>query len=331
MAESEQKNNVLVVDDEDSIRLVLSGILDEEGFVATPAASGEEALDLFKQDPFELVIADIVMPGISGIELLKEIKKIRPETEVIIITSHASLETAINAVTAGAFDYLIKPFEDLSFISSIAKHAFEKIRLVEQNSNLLKELKETNVELEKSNAELADAVETLKELANRDGLTGLFNHRFFKEAMKAEISRARRYEREFSLIFIDIDNFKVFNDNNGHPAGDQVLKNMTELISGFLRNSDVFSRYGGEEFTVILPETSKKNAETAANSIREIVEGHSFPGEEKQPKGRLTISLGLSTYPEDGEAADDLVTAADEALYKSKEGGRNKLYVAGRD
>jgi signal transduction histidine kinase len=145
--------NILVVDDEDSIRSVLTNVLQEDGFAVTEADSGEAALELFKQKVFDLVISDIVMPGIDGIELLEKIKNLYPATEVIIITSHASLDTAVQALRCGAYDYLFKPFGDLNLISAVTKRAIEKIRLTSENRRLLAKLKDKNMELERRVAE----------------------------------------------------------------------------------------------------------------------------------------------------------------------------------
>ena len=321
MSDLAEKQSILVVDDEETLRLVISSVLEDEGYEVTTAASAEEALEIYKSNSFKLVISDIVMPGMSGIELLKEIKDINPEAEVIIMTSQASMETAINAVSAGAYDYLMKPFEELDLI---AKQAFEKISLLEEKKILVDDLQGKNIEL-------TEAIGTLEELANRDGLTGLHNHRCFQETLVMEVTRSDRYKREFSLLFFDIDSFKLYNDTNGHPAGDELLRTLSKLIRDFLRKSDFFARYGGEEFTVILPETSKDHATVVAGSIREIIENHPFYAREKQPNGKLTVSIGIAAYPVDAKNGEELIEKADQALYKAKHTGRNKVCVYGQD
>jgi signal transduction histidine kinase len=145
--------NILIVDDEDSIRAVLKNVLQEDGFAVKEASSGETALELFKQSVFDLVISDIVMPGINGIELLERIKELNPAIQVIIITSHASLDTAVQALRCGAYDYLFKPFEDINLISTVTKRAVEKIRLISENKRLLVKLKDKNMDLERRVAE----------------------------------------------------------------------------------------------------------------------------------------------------------------------------------
>ncbi len=152
---------ILVVDDEQSVRKVLSQVLRDDGFTVTEAADGEEAIAAFEEKPFHLVITDIVMPGVDGIELLEKIKKRNPETQVIIITSHASMDTAIQALRCGAYDYLFKPFEDINLISAVTKRAIEKIRLTSENRQLLAKLKDKNVELERRVAERTSELEKI--------------------------------------------------------------------------------------------------------------------------------------------------------------------------
>jgi signal transduction histidine kinase len=149
----QEEISILVVDDEDSVRAVLKSVLQDDGFGVAEAASGEAALKLFNKRIFDLVISDIVMPGMDGIELLEKIKYRYPDTQVIIITSHASLETAVKALRCGAYDYLFKPFGDINLISAVTKRAIEKIRLTSENRRLLAKLKGKNLELERRVAE----------------------------------------------------------------------------------------------------------------------------------------------------------------------------------
>lgn len=316
MHKEQQKSRILVVDDEQSLRIILSQVLTEEGYEVTVAQNGEEGLELFRQDPFPVVFTDIVMGKMNGLELLHELKQINPETQVIIITSHASLDTSITALRAGAYDYLVKPFEDLDMISNVADRAVEKLQLMKENKRLLGELQLKNDQLMAANI-------ALKELAVRDGLTGLYNHRYFQEALTVEVLRCNRHDRGFSLIFLDVDNFKMYNDINGHPAGDVALKSIGHLIGSRLRGSDILCRYGGEEFAIILPETSKELTCNIGEEVRKQIEAHPFEGEASQPKGNLTISLGIATYEEDGKDGSTLMEVVDKRLYKAKADGRN--------
>ena len=204
---------ILIADDEETLRTVIQQVLTADGHDITTAASGEEALEHFRREPFPIVISDILMGKMTGLELLNEVKLVEPETLFVVMTSHASLETATTALREGAYDYLTKPFEDLDMISAVVGRAIEKIRLGEENRRLLEDLKKKTEELEVLNA-------SLREMANRDGLTGLFNHRYFRETLDREVARARRYSRPFALVLMDIDHFKAFNDTHGHLAGD---------------------------------------------------------------------------------------------------------------
>jgi len=309
---------VLIVDDEESLRGVLSQVLEEDGFAVSEAASAEEALEIFACKPHPIVFTDIRMGGMSGLELLQEIKRSHPETQVIIITSNASLDSAITALRAGAYDYLMKPFEDLSLISAVAERAAEKINLVRENQALITKLKEKNQELEFSNR-------VLSEMANRDGLSGLYNHRYFQEVLEKELIRAKRHNHTLALLFIDIDHFKNYNDRNGHPAGDLVIRTIGKILSMTLRHSDLVARYGGEEFTVILPETDRGGAERLAENLRKRISEFPFPGRESQPEGVVSISIGIAMYPDNGSSPEEIVGHADISLYTAKATGRNRV------
>lgn len=317
-----EKERVLVVDDEDTVRSVLYQVLTEDRFAVSKAASGEEALEKLQEKSFALVITDIKMPGISGLELQQKIKKQYPDTQVVIITSHASLGTAISAMRHGAYDYLFKPFGDLDLISASAKRAVEKVRLTRENKKLLVKLKANNEELEKVNR-------TLKDMACRDGLTGLYNHRYFQDILCHEVHRADRNNEKFSLVFFDLDHFKQYNDINGHLKGDKLLRKLGQILIKAVRRSDVVARYGGEEFVIVLPSTSKKNAYIVGEKLRRYIEKYPFEGRETQPNGKITVSIGIATCPDDGTERTELIYRADKAMYKAKEGGRNAVCVSG--
>ena len=176
--------------------------------------------------------------------------------------------------------------------------------------------------------ELSDANTKLEKLAITDGLTGAFNQKQFYKVLAEELERAGRYGRTLSVIIMDIDNFKNFNDTHGHVEGDAVLKNASALIKSKVRKQDMVSRYGGEEFTVLLPETEKEHAVLLAERLRSAMHDKEFPGEELQPGGRLTISLGVATFPDDEKEAKALVEKADQALYRAKDGGRDRVEQA---
>ncbi len=167
--------------------------------------------------------------------------------------------------------------------------------------------------------------EKVKKLAITDGLTGLFNHRYFVKYLRNEVNRAKRYSHELSVLIIDIDHFKHYNDTNGHLQGNEAIKIVTHVMKDATRAVDVLSRYGGEEFAIILPETSNHQALQTAKRICKSVEEAEVLGEEKQPLKKLTISVGVATYPEDAIRGSALVECADQALYLAKHEGRNRV------
>jgi diguanylate cyclase (GGDEF)-like protein len=309
---------ILVVDDDESLRGILASVLEDEGHIVTTAKSGEEALEQYLADPFPLIITDIRMGGMSGIELLRRLKNINPETEVIVITSYASVDTALTALRYGAYDYLVKPFEELDLITNVVGRATEKIGLICENKALLENLIRNRAELEEKNR-------LLQQLTVRDSLTGLFNRRYLKEMLAREVSRARRRKESFSVVFLDIDGFKNFNDRHGHPEGDAVLKTLSALLLERLRKIDIISRYGGEEFLLLLPTTSKESGIFCAETVRSLIEGHEFLGTKGQSLGRVTVSVGIAAFPADGDTGEYVVRQADAALYSAKNSGRNRV------
>ncbi|MBT8091971.1 MAG: response regulator, partial [Gammaproteobacteria bacterium] len=214
---------VLVVDDDASILGVVSEVLEDDGYDVTTVGSGEEAIEILKDNQFALVMSDIRLPGINGIGLLKHIKSVSPRTAVIIITSHGSMQTSIEAIKLGAYDYILKPFEDLSLISNSAKRAVDAFNVDVERSQLMHSLKLSNEELARMN-------EVFHGLAIRDGLTDLYNHRHINDMLDEEIRKAQIEGGDLSLIFIDVDNFKIFNDVHGHQNGDILLRELSGLM-----------------------------------------------------------------------------------------------------
>ncbi len=164
-------------------------------------------------------------------------------------------------------------------------------------------------------------------LSHSDSLTNLINHGRFQYLLSKELKAAAKLKKQLSLIIIDIDNFKHFNDKLGHPAGDRVLTNIAKILKRTCRSSDIPARYGGEEFVVVLPDTNKESAWGLAERLRQAVEKFPFPGENIQPNGSLTISLGLASFPEDGRNKQDLIARADKALYQAKKAGKNRTFI----
>jgi diguanylate cyclase (GGDEF)-like protein len=167
----------------------------------------------------------------------------------------------------------------------------------------------------------------MEQISITDGLTGLYNYRFFKKRLEDEMLRSMRYHHSLSLVLIDVDFFKNYNDKLGHLAGDAALKAVAAILKSTIRQSDVAVRYGGEEFCVILPEENMNSAWEFAERLRKEIEAYHFDGEEVQPGGKLTVSLGVASYPEHADSSRRLIEMSDAALYKAKNMGRNKTYL----
>jgi len=314
------ETRVLIVDDDASILGVVAEVLEDDGYIVTTASTGEEAIDCLKGDEFALVMSDIRLPGINGVAVLEHVKTVSPRTNVIMITSHASLESSIDAIKHGAYDYLLKPFEDLSLISTAAKRAVNAFNLEVDRSRLIRSLK-------LSNKELARVNRVLHGLAIRDGLTELFNHRYINEVLDKEIEKAVVEGADLALIFVDVDKFKVFNDEFGHQNGDVVLREISSLMRENVRNKDLVARWGGEEFVIVAPGTDEKTASLLAKSLCGTIANHPFMKEALKSDLRITISAGVASL-EKQKTKSALIEAADAALYEAKNNGRNQVRTA---
>lgn len=319
MVKDKKSVRVLVVDDDASLREVVSQVLTADGHDVTTASSAEQAYTLFREQPFPLVFSDIRMGNMSGIELVQLIKEHSPDTQAIIMTSNATADNAISALRAGAYDYLLKPFEDIELISTVANRAVEKIRLMEENSVLMEQVGQKNDELKKANT-------ILKERSIHDAITGVYNPRFFHEFLKLETARSIRFKRTFSLLLIDVDHFEEYNDISGTTEGDKILVTLATILVQGLRKVDIIARYSGEEFVVLLPETEKETAFRGAEKIKAYIAKYPFPNRASQPQGLLTVSIGVASCPQDGTTGAALLQCAGNALLQVRKKGRNTVY-----
>jgi len=288
---------ILIVDDDDSIRDSINEYLSLSGYDTDTAANAEEALERLEVKPFDVVITDIVMNGMDGLKLTEHIKA-HYDTSVIIITGYIRDYTYETAIKKGADDFVFKPF-----------------RLEELLLRLKRVLRERRIARERN-----EILEEFKILSITDHLTQLYNSRHFHHQLQNEIIRHNRYQRPLSLLMLDIDHFKRFNDVYGHIEGDRILSSIGEAITGVLRTPDTAYRYGGEEFTVILPETAIESALKAASRIKEEVETDVFRSNDHGDP--ITLSIGVTEYCF-GESATEFMKRADKAMYMSKSQGRN--------
>ena len=294
--------HVLIVDDDLSVRNTMHEYIANAGFSALAASSAEEALELVEKNDFAVVITDIRLPGMGGLELTKVIKK-KNGADVIVVTGYSDDYSYEEAINIGASDFVIKP-----------------VRLEELLLRLKRVLKERQLSTERTRM-----MQKLQKLATTDGLTKLYNSRSFYTQLELEVDRYNRYKHPLSLLLLDIDNFKEFNDTFGHLEGDKVLVRFSQIIKSCLRINDSAYRYGGEEFTVILPETNGDEAKTVAQRIRASLESEKFtPIPDKDAK--ITISIGVTQYyPKEELSA--FIRRADKAMYLSKKNGRNRVSV----
>ena len=293
-------NHILIVDDDDTIREAMHEYMERAGFNAFTAASAEEAIKVLEANAIEVVITDIMLPGQDGLELTDLIKG-KCDTDVIVITGYSGTYSYEEAINKGASDFIFKPVR------------FEEVVL-----RLKRVLRERQLTKER-----VQILEKLEKLAITDGLTKLYNLRHFYDQLEVEVDRSNRYGHSLGLLLLDIDRFKVYNDTYGHLEGDKVLIKLCQTIRSCLRVMDSAYRYGGEEFTIILPETGGEEAKTVAQRIRKAVETEKFFPEPNMPS-QVTISIGVTEYCQE-EAFTDFIKRADKAMYLSKLAGRNKV------
>lgn len=444
-------DTILLVEDDRFFREMFSNLLQAEGYQVECASCGTDGLEMLANGQYSLVITDLVMPDISGLEILSRVREDHPTVDVIMVTGNANLESAIFALKHGARDYLVKPVNPDEFKHSVAQ-CIQQRRLLDENDELknmlslfrasqaiagcldsehlyyllveaiaretgfsralgffmvedaleLKVSKGISAELgsylseeilellASSNAaefsiqhlnlsapyssegfteaflipvyshaatfgmivllnnpssalpdiaayrknilflieqsmrafENAETFSKAKDLLFIDDVSGLYNHRYLDIALEREMKRIERYASHLAVLFIDVDSFKQVNDIHGHLVGSRVLAEFGALIKKTVRDVDIVIRYGGDEYTAILVETTCVAAELVAERIRRQVEAHHFSGAEGQII-RLTCSIGYACCPDDTASKDELLEMADKAMYVGKTSGKN--------
>ena len=292
---------ILIVDDTPANLTVLSDALKSDYRVKI-ATSGQAALDIINRDKPALVLLDVMMPGLDGYEVCRRIKQ-QPETRdisVIFVTAKNDVVDQEEGLNLGAVDYITKPFFLPIIKSRVRIHVNLKLK-----SDLL------------------------ESLAHIDGLTGIPNRRRFDEALEVEWKRAVRTGTPVSLVMMDVDFFKYYNDTYGHGMGDTCLQQVaTAIAAAITRPSDLVARYGGEEFVALLPDTDAEGSYTVAERMRRNVEALQLSHEHSAASRCVTISAGLaSSVPTAEDASQELLKQADQMLYRSKEAGRNRVCV----
>jgi two-component system cell cycle response regulator len=295
---------ILVVDDDEGVCSFLRRVLANEGYAVDTCLNGRDALAKLKDESFQVVIADLKMPDVDGLEVLKNAKKLDPLCQVVMVTAYASVESAVEAMRLGAHDYINKPF-NVDEITVVVDKALEKRALLQAREER----------------------DFYRYLALTDGLTEIYNYRAFHEMLDAELARSQRHHHNLSLLMVDVDGLKIYNDTLGHLAADAVLKELAWTLKKLVRNCDVVARYGGDEFAIILVETDKEHAVSTADRLRRHVEETRFEQDHVFPHKTLTISVGVANYPIDALDVQQLVSKADMALCEAKVLGGNLVNV----
>lgn len=320
----EYQVRALLVDDQpiigEAVRRMCAPHADVEFSFVSDAATAQEAARAFRPT---VILQDLVMPGADGFALLQAYREDPAlcDVPVIMLSSMEEALVKANGFALGANDYLVKLPDQVELLARIRHHSRGYISAKQRDAAFSL--------LRASRQELTRVNEELRKLVALDGLTGIGNRRRFDDALAMEWQRSRRHDTPLALVLCDVDHFKLYNDQFGHPAGDLCLKRVAAVLNGQLkRPADLAARYGGEEFALLLPQTGLDGALRLAEACRAGLEALALPHPETQ-HGLVTMSMGVACLTaRDGNSAQALIDAADAALYKAKRNGRNKVTAA---
>lgn len=312
ISQSPEIPRILAVEDSQLICKMYTTILSKHGYDIRVEPDPLKAEDVIREYHPHLILMDANMPGMDGFELTRRVKadKKTENIRVIMVTGDTKKQSAVKALDYGAVDFLTKPFDEEGLLARMRAHLNNK-RLFDDLTRAYHELRSLNDRLEL--------------LSITDGLTGLFNHRYFHEELNLEMERAVSAKKPLSLILFDIDHFKKFNDTHGHKAGDAVLQAVGEVVMKSAGDDDTAARYGGEEFAIIMPGVTMDMATKSAERLRRAIEATELPY--GGAKLKVTVSIGVAMW--DGKLSDHrFIELADKALYESKKNGRNCVTAA---
>ncbi len=360
------KGTLLIVDDIPDNIMLLFKFLNRAGFRVLAARDGEQALDIARQAGPDLILLDIMMPGMDGYEVCRQLKddSRTHDIPVMFMTALTDMQDKLKGFELGAADYIAKPVERAEVLARVSVHVRlsqlqrelqEKNRELKDKNEILEnmslQLSERNTALQREIEDKRRTEETLREeiqkkleaeqalqtanqelkrLANLDGLTKIANRRRFDEYFQQEWSRMSRERYSLCLVLCDIDHFKAYNDNYGHQAGDECLQKIAEVLTSSARRpADLVARYGGEEFALILPNTDADGALAVATQVRRELYILRLPHEHSPAATYVTLSMGVAcTVPENHHTPQAFLAAADRALYRAKWEGRNRIIVS---
>lgn len=302
---------VLVVDDSRCMRAIIRAFIEDEGHEVIEASCGEEALNAVAAKSVDLILMDVEMPSINGFEVTRQIRQKMAGNwvPVIFLSSANKDEDFVKGIESGGDAYLFKPV----------------------NGPVLQAMIRAMARIAQTQEALTEANRQLERMAHMDILTQVTNRRGFDDAVKRELKRAERDRQPLSLLLMDIDHFKQFNDNYGHIKGDECLREVGQCLKGaLLRPADLVARYGGEEFVVILPDTNLNCAKFVAERLRDWIERLAVEHKFSSAAEVVTVSVGISIADEGQQDVPALLEIADKGLYYAKENGRNKVaYITG--
>ncbi len=307
------KAKILLVEDSKGQAKTTKAFLEKNGYEVVWVEDGMAAFKLAKSSHVDVILLDRVLPDIDGNEVCRWLKLDQDTKSVPIIMLTVKNTTAdkVTGLEAGADDYLPKPYDTGELNARI--YACLRTKALQDD-------------LQKKNRQLEDMLTRVETLAVTDSLTGLFNRRRFETILGLEFKKASRYRSPLSCMMIDIDHFKTINDEYGHRIGDVILKETAQIIMKSIREVDTAARWGGEEFSVLIPNTSKENAGTPAMRILQSVANNAFP---EIGDRRITVSIGIADALDPLiDTEDKLVNAADLAMYEAKRKGRNRIEVS---
>ena len=299
--------SLLIVEDSPADAKLFKSLLNSLACNIVTVHSGEEALSICNNNKIDIIILDMLLPGLDGYEVVKKIKEnaSTQSTQVIVVTSLHDIESKIRGYEYGVDDYLVKPINFNEFRARV--------------NSLIK--KKAYYDGLMSNYEAA------VQAAITDKLTGVYNNGYFQHFLKNELKQAERQRYPVSLMMVDVDNFKLVNDRQGHLAGDKLLKDIALKMRQNIREIDVLARFGGDEFSVILPYTPKETAAAIAERIRLAIET-CVAGVNDQDSISVSLSIGVADYDHGVETAQDVIQKADKALYEAKFKGKNNVCMA---
>ena len=302
----EDMPNILLVEDTEVDAKIVENALEGETFRLTTVQSGKDVFSRVREKEIDLILLDILLPDINGFEICRRLKKEHKDIQIVIVTCLDDLESKIKGVELGADDFLVKPI--------IGRELKARVKTLLEKKVHLDSLK-THYEEALGRSQL-------------DWLTGLYNHGYFQQFLGYELKRSLEQGFPVSLIMIDVDNFKSYNDSLGHSAGDAILREMGQVVRNTIREVDFAARYGGEEFAVVLPYVHRENAIIVAERIHKALTTHEFFHDEAIDLGNPTVSMGIAVFPDEASNKADLIIQADSMLYLAKQNGKNQYCIS---